>query len=207
MEPLTVTVFTDPICPFAWLAYRWLEVVEQVRPIRVEVGVMSLSVLNDGRPDLSEHYARLLAVGWPAARVAAAVEARCGRATLRTLYRELGIRHHVGGRDLDRELIDDALRAAGLDPALGDAAHTPDADATLRRLHAIAASSVGDDVGTPVLHIPVAGRSPAAIFGPVLSSVPDTDTAARTWDAVHALATTPDFFELKRTRDRALTLT
>ena len=43
--------------------------------------------------------------------------------------------------------------------------------------------------------------SPIAFFGPVVSPAPKGDAAGRLWDGVLAVAGTPGFFELKRSRD------
>jgi hypothetical protein len=61
---------------------------------------------------------------------------------------------------------------------------------------------VGQDVGTPVLHLHLNGGEPIAFFGPVVTPIPRGDAAARLWDGVVAVASTDGFFELKRTRDR-----
>ena len=37
-------------------------------------------------------------------------------------------------------------------------------------------------------------------FGPVLQTLPDKDEALKLWDSLSQLATSPDFYELKRTR-------
>ena len=56
---------------------------------------------------------------------------------------------------------------------------------------------VGDDVGTPVIHI-----GGIAFFGPVVTPVPRGQAAGRLWDGVLLVAETDGFFEIKRTRDR-----
>ena len=41
-------------------------------------------------------------------------------------------------------------------------------------------------------------------YGPIISRPLDGDAAVRLWDAYVTMATTPGFFELKRTRDEEL---
>jgi hypothetical protein len=64
---------------------------------------------------------------------------------------------------------------------------------------------VGTDVGVPVLAFHD-GDEVYAISGPVLSPVVTGDEALDLWDHVVALARTPNFFELKRSRTALLQL-
>lgn len=204
--PTAVDIFVDPICPFAWLTSRWLLEVQPRRGLTVTFRVMSLSVLNDGRTGLSDFYQDLVERGWGPARVAVAAEQHHGPDGLRRFYDAFGQLRHGGQRPLDASLTAEALAAAGLPTSLAGAADDGALDDALRASHHQGMDPVGDDVGTPVLHIRPPGRSddPITIFGPVVTPAPRGEEAARLWDGVLAVAGSPDFFELKRSRTRAL---
>lgn len=199
-----VHIWVDPICPFAWLTSRWLVEVERQRPISVTFHLMSLSVLNDGRDNISDFYRDLVPRAWPAVRVAMAAEHHFGNAALRRLYEALGTRIHVHDRDADRELIVEALSEAGLPTELADAADSTDYDDLLRASHHRGMDPVGEEVGTPVIHIPGDDGTTVAFFGPVVTPTPRGEAAARLWDGIVLVAGSDDFFELKRSRTREL---
>jgi hypothetical protein len=190
----TVDFWFDPLCPWAWVTSRWMLEVETVRPVRTVFHVMSLSVLNAGR-DLDEGYQRTMDQGWGPVRVALAVGDQYGQEQLAAFYTALGTRIHVGGQGLGRDTILDALADVGLPPELADRADTGDHDDALRASHQAGMDAVGDDVGTPVIHV-----DGAAIFGPVVSPRPRGEEAGLLFDAVLTLTAVPGFYELKRSR-------
>lgn len=201
-ERASVDMYFDPVCPWAWLTSRWLLNVERVRPVDVHFRVMSLSVLNEGR-DLPEEYQDLLQQAWGPVRICIVAEEKHGPAVLRDLYTALGTRIHLGKQQLGPELYAAALQEAGLEPALAAAADSTEYDDALRASHNAGMKPVGTDVGTPVIHAPgpVEGQK-IAFFGPVVTPAPTGEAAGRLWDGVLAVAGTPGFFEIKRTRDQ-----
>jgi hypothetical protein len=188
----------DPRCPWAWITSRWLLEVERVRPVEVRFHVMSLSILNEHRTE--ERYVAANAKGRPPVRVAIAAEQRYGTQALRPLYTALGTRIHVEREELGPALYGSALADAGFDTGLAAAADDESYDAAVRASHDIGMAPVGDDVGTPVIHVPGPDGAQVAFFGPVVTPAPRGDAAGRLWDGTLLVAGTPGFFEIKRTR-------
>jgi len=192
-----VDFWFDPICPWAWLTSRWMLEVETVRPVEVRWHVMSLAVLNEGR-DIPEQYAQLMAKAWGPVRVVMAAADLEGEGIVGPLYTEIGTRLHPGGEDFEGA-VRGAIEALGLPESLLAAATTDAEDERLRASHARAMDLVGDDVGTPVIAFP-GSAGLTAFFGPVVTPVPKGEAAGRLWDGCLLVASTPGFFEIKRTR-------
>lgn len=194
----TVDFWFDPLCPWAWMASRWMLEVEKVRPVQTVFHVMSLGVLNEDRDDLDPGYAEHLKAAWIGGHAAIGVEQAYGSDGLHEFYTAIGTRYHPGGETKgDIEVVKAALRDCGFDESIADRAAAGEWDAELRASHHAGMDPVGQDVGTPVLHI-----NGKAMFGPVISPAPKGEAAGRLFDGVSLVTEADGFFELKRSRDR-----
>lgn len=194
-RPTVADFWFDPICPWAWIASRWILEAAAVRDLEVRFHVMSLAYLNQGRDDLPEQYREVMRTAWGPVRVVVAAEQDHGPAVVLPLYTALGTRFHLAGEPRERATLEAALAEVGLPAALADAAETDAHDEALKASHHAGMDQVGMDVGTPV--ISVAG---VAFFGPVVTPAPKGEAAGRLWDGVLLVAGTEGFYELKRTR-------
>jgi protein-disulfide isomerase-like protein with CxxC motif len=195
-ERTVVDFWFDPVCPWAWIASRWMHEVENVRPVTTNWHVMSLSVLNEGR-DMPERYQELMRTAWGPVRICIAAEQEFGPEVLGPLYTALGTRFHHEKAPRDRATYEAALAEAGLPARLADAADAGEYDEALRASHKEGIERVGYDVGTPVISV-----NGLSVFGPVVSPIPRGEAAGRLWDGVLLIAGTDGFFELKRSRTR-----
>ncbi|MFZ1063470.1 MAG: disulfide bond formation protein DsbA [Acidimicrobiales bacterium] len=189
-----VDLWVDPACPWAWITSRWILEVKAVRDVDVDFHVMSLAVLNEGR-DLPAEYLQFLEHAWGPVRVLIAAEQRHGNEVVEPLYSAMGTRIHLRAQEDTDQVISESLAELGLEDDLARAAGTDEFDEALRKSHHAGMDPVGYEVGTPVIHV-----GEAAIFGPVVTPAPKGEAAGRLFDGVLLVASTPGFYELKRSR-------
>jgi protein-disulfide isomerase-like protein with CxxC motif len=137
---------------------------------------------------------------WPMLRVLAAAR-RLGQDHIDDLYRVMGEARHERGEELPgtpqlRSFAAEVGLAEGfVDAALED----PTTGKEVRAEHEDIVGRVSA-FGVPTLVLD--GGAGRGIFGPVLTPVPTGEDAGEVFDHVAALLRRPDFYELKRTRDR-----
>lgn len=195
----TADFWFDPLCPWAWMTSRWMLEVERVRDVQVHWNVMSLAVLNEGR-DLSPEYVDLMAAAWAPVRVIIAAQLEHGDSVVLPLYTAIGTRIHLQQRKDYEMVIAESLAEVGLPAELAGVGKTTKVDEQLRASHGRGITLVGEDVGTPVISVLGHGGDPVAFFGPVVTPAPKGEAAGRLWDGTLLVASTPGFYEIKRTR-------
>lgn len=192
-----VCFYFDPICPWCYQTSRWARRLEELGVIELDWRVFSLELQNAGRePD---ELARAHARSARALRTAIAVRDAAGPSAVGAFYQALGERVHERGEPLDEATtVELALAEAGMDPGLCAAAWAD--PSTAERVAAehrhVCERTRSFGVPTVVLD---GGEGPA-IFGPVISEVPDDDDAVELWRHVSWLVRHANFAELKRDR-------
>ncbi|MEH1016596.1 hypothetical protein V6U90_26275 [Micromonospora sp. CPCC 206060] len=191
---MDATFFLDPVCPFTWRTSRWLVSVAEARSLTIEWRAFSLTILNGGRidPIMQES----MTASNRSLRLIEALRAEGRGDDAGRFYAELGARSHDAGNPLSAGIVAAAVEAAGLEKS-AEALDDERWDAAVAESHALAYSSAGPDIGSPVLMVPGAERG---IHGPILTEVPATADAVAVWDAMLPLVKLPAFHEIKRGR-------
>jgi len=198
-----VDFWFDPVCPWTWLTSRWILEVRKSRPININWHVMSLAVLNEARMDeLPDRIRDLMQRSWAPVRVLMAAQDQLGPAVLEPLYNALGSRYHPQQQSVTRATIEAALVDVGISVDLAEVGETDTYDTALRESHRAGITLVGGVVGSPIIGVPNADSptGKVAFFGPVVTPTPKGEDAVRLWDGCLAVASTPGFYEIKRTR-------
>jgi 2-hydroxychromene-2-carboxylate isomerase len=185
----TLDFFFDPGCPWTWRTSRWVTEVAPQRDVEVRWRAYSLDMKNEKPPTTAQGALRIVEAVW----------ADHGDDPIGRLYTEVGTRFHLQ-EDTSLDALAGALKAAGLDAGYLAAANEDRWDAEVRWSMDEAIGVVGDDVGVPILVF----DGEVGLCGPVMEPIPAGQEAVDLWDRVVALARTPGFYELKRSRNFTL---
>ncbi|MEM9566544.1 MAG: disulfide bond formation protein DsbA [Actinomycetota bacterium] len=176
---------------------RW--VVDEVAPERdLKILWQPISLLEKNQPDPDSDYYGPVARTHGLLRVMESLRAADGDDAVFPLYWEYGRRiHHDRDRDFDPT---EALKAIGADEAHAAAMDDESWDTVIRERMGQGLALSGDDVGTPLIAFDNDDGEKVALFGPVITRVPSREQSLRLWDGFVMMATTPGFWEVKRTR-------
>lgn len=176
---------------------RW--VVDEVQPKRnLNITWQPISLLFKNKPAEDSDYYKPVAWSHGLLRVIESVRAAEGDDAVKPLYWEYGRRiHHDKNRNFAAA---EALAAIGYDTKHAKAANVKKWDTVIRKRMDAGLALTGQDVGTPIIALDNKAGERVALFGPVITSVPDRKTSLQLWDGFVAVASVPGFWELKRTR-------
>lgn len=207
--PYDLEFFFDPGCPFAWQTSVWIRQVADLRDLQVGWRFISLAHINRDK-DHPDAMRKGQEFGRNYLRICAAARERLGNEAVGDLYEAYGkafwYQRPPDGADFAgtfaaaREAVDPVkiLADLGLPADLVEAADDPSWDALLAAESDGAFDRTGPDVGTPIItYGPPDGLS---LFGPVISTTLDDETALRLYDAVRTLTEVESFAELKRSK-------
>ena len=195
MATQSVSMWFDTLCPWAWMTSRWLVEVEKVRDIEIDWQIMSLYYLNKDRESISIEYLDYAEKALGPLRIICAAEKLYGPKVKGELYTAFGNEIHLNKKKFSHELNLATLAKFEYSKSLIDSADDTSLDELILTSHNSAISTVGEDVGTPVISV-----GEVAFFGPVISPAPKGEAAGKLFDGVVEVASYPGFFELKRTR-------
>lgn len=197
---MKISFYFDPSCPFCWITSRWLIGVAQERDVNISWKPFSLAIKNDelvAKETESTH----ANVHRSAHRVLRVIEAAAADgADQLALYTTYGKMMHVDGYEYDDTAISLGLTLNKLPAKLAEAADNTKYDKALKASLQSALDIVGNDVGVPIIVFQPTEGQPIGYFGPILQSLPSQEDGLKLWDGLAVIATTKEFYELKRNR-------
>ncbi len=196
-EPADVVVWLDPVCPFSWNTARWLHDAAGKAGFDLELRLMSLAVLNEGR-DLPPTQQARIQDSRRVGRLMAAVSRDGGPDALLDAYFAFGQQYFDHSAAVDEDLVAHVSRAAAADTITAAVLDDSALDAVVRESHEASQRAHGDVAGSPLLSI-----GERTMFGPVFSAPPEPAQTLRVFDAVTALMSTPQFHQLERPRSHS----
>jgi hypothetical protein len=209
-DPVRVSIYIDPSCPWTWITAGWLREVAPQRGLLLRWRSLSLAQ-RDGTelpPQVPEHIRALASAGRIQShrllRVFEALRAQSREDDIGGLYQMWGERLFGGPartgppQPPGPELVAELAAAAGLPDEFAAAADDQSWDGVLSDSLDAAGKACGPHPLSPALVLD--DESLTGLSGPVFSPAPTGEAALRAWDAVRVLLAEPGFFELRRAR-------
>lgn len=192
-EPVDVTFYFDPICPFSYRTSLWIREARKVRPLEIDWRFLSLKAINDGTENLKDAHSRSL----PAFRLMAKARLDHGNDSVDKLYASIGRLRHEEKKEIDNtDVLEEAVDEVGIDRTI--LARALDDDATLQAIQDDHTSGVAKGAfGVASIEVNGDGR---AFFGPVIGDGVTGARAGELWDHFAWIVSQPEFYEIKRER-------
>jgi predicted DsbA family dithiol-disulfide isomerase len=188
----TIRLWIDPTCPWAWQTSKWARSLKGEGFVELEWSLFSLEL--QAMPDVPfDEAARR---GGEALRSLALARSKLGAGAFERLYVAIGSHVH----DQGERISGDVVRAAAAEAAMeGVAVDAISDDRWANEVTTEFSEAHRSGVfGVPTISI----DATKPMFGPVFAVAPRGADARALLGHVRWLAERPDFFELKRVRDR-----
>jgi 2-hydroxychromene-2-carboxylate isomerase len=193
----TVTLWLDPVCPFSWNTARWLAGLANETGFDIDWQLINLAILNEGR-QLAPPQKSRMSDSRQVGRLMLAIRGELGASGMAAAYFAFGEHYFDQSAPVDNRLVEHVLSAVGAQETTAAALSDTSLDALVLQSHQASQKALGETGGSPMLTI--GGHT---FFGPVLTSLPAPNAALALFDAVAALAVTPQFSQLQRPRTHA----
>ena len=190
-----IRFFLDPRCPWCYQTSRWVMQLQEAGELDISWGMFSLDIANAAEGTVVDAEKR----SSPALRTMVAIREADGEAAVGRFYAALGAAVHQRQEAVDSpEVLRAALTEAGLPEALLDNALQQESTWETVQVEHLALVERTASFGVPTIVLD--GGEGLAIFGPVISNVPDKSDAVDLWRHVSWLTRYENFSELKRER-------
>jgi 2-hydroxychromene-2-carboxylate isomerase len=187
----------DILCPFSYMASKWIREVRAANGLEVTWRFFSLEEVNleEGK---RHPWERRWSYGWSMLRIAALLRRRSNE-LVDAWYLAAGrLLHEYGEKPHDPAVAAELLRQLDLDPGLVEASmEDPALDDEIRADHERVLALGGFGVPTLVF------EDGQAFYGPVLIDPPTGKEALRLFELVTIAHEFPNFFELQRPKGPA----
>jgi 2-hydroxychromene-2-carboxylate isomerase len=172
-----IRFYFDPLCPWCYQTSRWARRLDELGVVDVEWRVFSLAIVNNGDAVRNAH----------------------GNEAVGAFYKALSDARHQRGLPLDdHAVIEASLREAGLEAELLEQALADPSTWEAVQSEHDEAVEVHKAFGVPTIILD--GGDGPAMFGPIISDIPDDKGAVELWQHFSWMTRNPNVAEIKRER-------